>query len=265
MALRFQVLALVLAAGLTAWADPARGQDFRIHTQLFVDDQAAAVSENTTLFRAGVVYDFQSRPLEIAIFDRPRGDRPGRFVLLDRTRQVQTEVSLTEVHQFTDRLTTWAIGHDDAFLNFLARPDFSQQFDAMVRTWTFSSKWLSYRIKTSPAESPEVFQQFDDFSGWFVRLNTMLSVRDRPPYGLARLAVNKTLRERSELPQQVELTVHNPNRFFQGEARFRTEHQWTSRLSQTDQQWIDQAQTFLATYRKLEFQEYLTATSKRDK
>ena len=244
---------------LIVWACGLPGEvsadDFRLQTKVYKEDETEPSSENLTLFRAGQVYDFLADPLEVTIFDRPRGERPGRFVLLDPARQVQTEVSLAEVQQFMQKISGWAAGKDDSLLHFLARPQFSEQAGENG-VWTYTSQWMTYEVKSDPAPSPHAFQQFDEFSDWFVRLNTMLTIRVRPPYGLARLAVNASLRQRQEIPREVLLTVTS-GRLIRKQATYRSEHQLTTFFSLSDLARIEDAKRDLVRFTNIPLEQYL--------
>src|SRR5882762_2653409 len=119
------VLGLQCLDGRHAVAD-----DFRIQTKVFKSDPTAKkgqppkqVSETTTIFRAGLVYDFLTVPgqvEEITIFDYPRS----RFILLDPTRRVKAIVKTDEINAFTQQLQLRARQHKEPFLNFLAEPKF---------------------------------------------------------------------------------------------------------------------------------------------
>src|SRR5262245_45461527 len=72
--------------GLYVLCSAARGEKFRIETKILVGkaDSAKAepVSEATTLFLDGIVYDFLTEPPQVAVFRKPGGGNPGRFILL---------------------------------------------------------------------------------------------------------------------------------------------------------------------------------------
>lgn len=249
---------------ISAWlaiAVAAYGEDFRIQTRVYKGDETTPSSQNLTIFRGGVVYDFLSDPAETTIFDRPRGGKPGRFVLLNPARQVQTEVSLDKVHRFMSQLQLWAGGQSDPFMRFLAAPQFKEELDGGHHTCNFSSRWMSYRIKAQPV-SEDRFQQYDDFADWFVKLNTMLTIKSRPPYGLGRLAVNASLRTRREVPSEVILTVDSPNRFLPRQTTFRSDHQIAMLISQADQVRIEEAATQLVSFKKVDLEEYLQPPGK---
>jgi hypothetical protein len=254
-----RITAIVLAWLITAVT--AYGEDFRIHTKVYKGDETTPASQNLTLFRGGVVYDFLSDPTETTIFDRPRAGKPGRFLLLDPARQVQAEVPLDRLHSFMSQLQLWAAGQSDPFLRFLSLPQFNEQLDEEHQSWSYSSRFMNYRVKAD-AVGEEQFQQYDEFADWFVRLNTMLSIKTRPPYGLGRLAVNASLRSRREIPSEVTLTVDSPNRFLKRVTTFRSEHQLTALISQTDQARIDEAATQLVSFKKVTLEDYLQPAEK---
>jgi hypothetical protein len=235
----------------------ATAEDFRIQTRVFKEDEETPISENLTLFRSGVVYDYLSQPAETTIFDRARGDKPGRFVLLDPVRQVQTEVTLPRLERFTSNLQLWAAAQSDPFLRFLSQPEFKEELDPKDQFWTYSSRWMNYRVKAAPAPTAEVFQQYDAFSEFFVRLNTMLTIRSRPPYGLGRLSVNAGLRARREIPTEVHLAVDSPSRFLRRRTTYRSEHILSTLLAQPDHLRIRETETQLVNFKHVELEEYL--------
>ena len=66
------------------------------------------VSETTTLFLDGVVYDFLDKPEQTAVFRKPSGGKPGRFILLNDEQRIRTEISTEQVAGAMDKLRTWA-------------------------------------------------------------------------------------------------------------------------------------------------------------
>ena len=55
---------------------------FRIETKIYAGDEQP-VSETTTLFLDGVVYDFIANPAQTAVFRKPGGGKDGLFILLE--------------------------------------------------------------------------------------------------------------------------------------------------------------------------------------
>jgi hypothetical protein len=233
----------------------AAAADFRIHTKVYSGDRLEPDSQNTTLFRGGLVYDFLSEPRKVTIYDKARA----RFVILDPARQVQTDVSVDEVQKLNKQIAAWAAERKDDLLNSLANPSFTQKQDPNTGAMLFSNAALTYAVKSSPAENKELFDQYDEFADLFVQLNNMLSLPVRPPYGLARLAVNHELRKKGEIPTEVQLTVHGVNKLplLNKNLVLRSQHQMTPMLSQSDQRDIEAAQRQLATFKRVPFDEFM--------
>ncbi|HTU27209.1 MAG TPA: hypothetical protein VMF30_17510, partial [Pirellulales bacterium] len=103
----------------TLMATNGRAEDFRIESRVFAGKEPKPVSENTTLFHIGIVYDFIPDK-SIAVFDKPRG----RFLLLDRQRKIKAEVTVEQLQTFCDRLQKMAAADNNAFVRFVAEPLF---------------------------------------------------------------------------------------------------------------------------------------------
>src|SRR5262245_28135504 len=87
---------------LVAWAisgspRAAEAGDFCIFSKVYMLEETA---ETTTIFRAGRVYDFLSTEGEITIYDPPGG----RFVVLDPTHKIKTEISTDDLEKFATRI-----------------------------------------------------------------------------------------------------------------------------------------------------------------
>ena len=89
---RIGVVALVpclAISALLAAVNVVSAEGLRIETRIFAGKEGKVkepVSTATTLFLNGTVYDFLSDPAQIAVFHKPPGDKPGRFILLDPER-----------------------------------------------------------------------------------------------------------------------------------------------------------------------------------
>ena len=62
------------------------------------------MSETTTLFLDGVVYDFLKKPEQTAVFRKPGGGKPGQFILLNEQRSILTKFSTEQGrrHRYQD-------------------------------------------------------------------------------------------------------------------------------------------------------------------
>jgi hypothetical protein len=242
---------LIVASALTAllavtWPVAAGG--FRIETKVFVGDEETPVSTTTTLFLDSVVYDFLAEPEQIAVFRKPGGGKPGRFILLDPERRVRTELSTDQLAGAMNKLRNWASRQKDPFLKFAANPQFEESFDRDTGQLLLASHEESYAIETAPADEPGALADYREFLDWYTRLNALLSAGPPPE---PRLQVNAALARYQIVPVKVELTRA-------GEKEpLRAEHEFTWLLSKADQARIDDACASLAAYRPVENEEFL--------
>ncbi|HEX4414247.1 MAG TPA: hypothetical protein VH107_11505, partial [Lacipirellulaceae bacterium] len=131
----FQLFA-VLATSLVVMVSSGSvfsAEAFRIETKVFVGDakdkKQDVVSKTTTLFKDGIVYDFLESPEQTAVFRKPVGDKPGRFILLNDKDRLQTEITTDKLTGAMKDLRKWASTQNDAFLKFCANPRFDETFD----------------------------------------------------------------------------------------------------------------------------------------
>ncbi len=239
-------------AALFLWAASAQGEDFHVESRVFKVGDTKPIIETTTLFYKGIVYDFlndpqEGRDPEVTIFD-PAGKR---FIVLDPERRMCSEVDLPSVQEFTRKVRLQAAAHQDPLLNFLSNPVFTEKAgeDGQLE---FSSAWMIYRMKTSPAKSPEISRQYGEFSHWHCQLNVMINPQTLPPFG--RMAISEQLEQRELLPTEVYMTISpkgpTPKLVIRAEHRF----QWT--MVERDRQNIDEAQRQMKSFRQVSLTEY---------
>lgn len=248
---RLLPLVLCLANALSLAA-----AEFRIENRVFLDDEKEPVSESTTLFHGGRVYDFfGGEDAEIAVFDPSRQ----RFILLDPSRRVKTEVQTSYIDAYVEALHKKAVGHENEFVRFLAEPKFTRSFDQDAGRLTMSSPSMTYRVDTVPATSEEAARVYSQFSDAYARLSAVTSDVPLPPF--PRLAVNAALRERKELPKRVERTVERtglgplPDK----SVTIYSEHKIAWRLLDADKHRIDLAGKYLASFQDVPLQVYRAA------
>jgi hypothetical protein len=236
------LLIAVLPAG-------GRADDFRIDSRVFAGKEPKPVSENTTLFHVGVVYDYIPGK-NVAVFDKPRG----RFVLLDRQRHVKAEVTIAQLETFCDRLQQMAAADSNPFVRFVAEPHFASVMDDASSELVLSSPHMTYRLKTTKGESPEACQQYREFSDWYARLNVMMNPLSTPPF--PRLAVNEELCQRGLLAEQVQLTVPQQSALRGHTVALRSEHHIAWRLLQSDLDQINETTNQLTAFKPVGLDEY---------
>lgn len=249
---RLAALACLLALG--SFCDPAQSEEFRIETKVFAGENAEPVSENTTLFKTGVVYDFLADPPQIAVFKKSVGGKSGRFILLDPVRERRAELTTDQISEFLARLNKLASESVDPLLKFAAAPNFDVAFDSRRGELTLMGDAMSYRLLTIESRSPQASGQYREFSDWYARLAVMLHPGASP--SAPRLAVNAALAEHQSLPREVHLTIpaHKPYR--KHEITVRSEHRVAWRHSQDDAARIDQANRHLVNFEQVDFEAF---------
>lgn len=237
-----RILALLIVSVAVACClfGPARGDDFRIETKVYVGKGKRPVSENTTLFRAGYVYDYISGSQRVAVFDPSHG----RFIVLDPIRKLKAEVRIDEVRQLIDSLHELAANNSNSGLRFAADPKFDVEFDEQG-TLTLASPHITYVLKTEPAATPEAARQYHEFADWYARFNTMAHRGSAPPF--PRLVVNAELAERGLVPTEVRRTIRSNSAW--------TEHLVSWRLLESDHRQIAETANQLATFEEVDFKE----------
>jgi len=240
----------IAAGGLCGTVLGAGGEDFRIENEVFVGGGKEPRIRSTTIFHGGVVYDYLEEPAEVTIFDQQHG----RFVLLDMTRRIKTELTTERVLEFTERLKQWSEEQSDPFLRFLGDPQFEAEVDKDSGELRFISPWMTYQLTTVDVEQGAVWRQYREFSDWYCRLNTMLNPGARPPF--ARMALNAALEDRHWFPRSVELTIKPSESPLAKRLTVRSEHRLVGQLVESDRTRVAQTDQFMAMYTSVDFREY---------
>jgi hypothetical protein len=242
--------AAVLCASL------AVAENFRIETKVFVSDEKEPVSETTTLFQNGVVYDFLKKPEQTAVFRKRNGDTPGQFILLSEQHSMLTRISTEKVDGTMTKLKAWASRQKDPFLQFAANPEFDESFDDSTGKLVLASHLENYNVETMPCEHVDAMAEYKEFLDSYAELNTLLSADSLPPG--PRLRLNAVLAKRNVVPIKVELAR-------MGEDPARAEHSFTWRLSQDDVKRIDAVRANLSAYKEVSNEQFVRDTKPRAK
>lgn len=250
------ILASVVVTASFACASSAFAEGFRIETKVFIGEAKEPVSETTTLFLNGVVYDFLKKPEQTAVFRKPSGGNPGQFTLLNEQRSILTKFSTDQVDGTVSKMKAWASRQKDPFLQFAANPEFDESFDDDTGKLTLASHLENYKVDTMPAEHPDAMVEYREFLDSYTRLNTLLSGGQLQPG--PRLRLNAVLARRKVVPIKVELTRA-------GEEPLRAEHAFTWRLSQDDQKRIDEVRANLTKYHEVPNDQFVHDTKPHEK
>jgi len=242
----FTLGAILLGSG----AAPA--EDFRVDNEVFVGNKSEPASQSTTIFHNGVVYDFMVDPGEVIVLDKAAE----RFILLDTTRHIRSDLSIEDVTAFTAQLQQSAENHSDPFISFLANPKFEEQFDESSSELTLSSEWMVYRLVLQSVDSPELTRQYREFCDWYARLNTMLHQGAKPP--TARLLVNEAISRHDATAREVRLTVTPKKTFPPVRTTLRSQHQVIREVAESDLDRVMQTRQFMSIFKPVSFEQYRT-------
>ncbi len=223
-------------------------QELRIETDVYVGSGAKPVSHTITLFDSGTVYDFVDSPAEIAVFRPPTSSRAGQFILLDLDLKQRTDVSTDRIDGLMNKLSKWAKAQDDPMLQFSARPEFEETFDAETGSLTLDNELWNYTVATVPSEDAATLRHYREFTDWYTRLNTM--VNSSPPPG-PRLALNAALEKHCVVPVEIRRTVDSDS------TAVRATHLFSWRLSRADRARLDEAREYLASFEKVNNEQFL--------
>jgi len=238
---------LVSAALVTCSAVGLESGDFRVETDVFVDDTKDPVSETLTLFSGDLVYDFLlSEPEEITILDVRRS----RIVLLDKARRIKTTLTTDELRQFTAALKFLA---SDTENKEVFEPQFVQQFDKASGELVLSGVMITYRVLGIEPKHPGVSRKYREFADWYARLNAA-RFRNLPPF--ARIELNRSLAEKGLLPKEVSRTVVTPQPLIDKKTTAHSRHTFVWSLSNSDRKRIENVGTYQASYKTVSFPEY---------
>lgn len=244
--MRNQSLCLALLA-VSLVAGRLEAEDFCIQNRVSFGKD---VVESETIFHGSAAYDFLSDPLEITISDPPRK----RFIVLDPTRRVKTELSQDDVDAFNEKIKLEAQRRNIPLLSFLSDPAFEQKADEARSEITFNSQWLSYRVEMLEPKFDSAVAAYADYSNWQAKLNAVLRPGSLPPF--PRLLVNAAIEKQGRVPETVELT-----RYAQHPAKrqitIEAQHRWRWKLYESDLKRIEQADQYLVTFKLLSTAEYI--------
>jgi hypothetical protein len=224
----------------------AMGQDFRVESEVTLNDEKRPVGENLTLFAAGIVYDFSlAGPKEITIFDPARE----QFVLLDIDRRMRLTLATRKVLEMNRAIRTASTDRDPYFFE----PQFEESYEDRERLLTLTNKRIKYGAKGKVPGQDSIVQRYRNFADWYARLNATRP-GTMPPF--ARLELNKSLAVRGIVPEEVNLTIYPKNRLFGSKTQATSKHLFAWRILETDKARIEKANHYRATFEEVSFRTY---------
>lgn len=255
--LRFSGRSAVLSTfvAILLGAIPLSAQEFRIDSEVFVDNEKKPVSENLTLFQEGVVYDFRfepgkSRQLKEVVVFRISPTGQGDFVFLDVARKVRFSLDARTLLELVDKMRTSPELQQKA--PEMLQPEFNKQWEESTGWLTLSSDRITYRATGTRTSDSAALDAFHLFANWYARLNAAVPQR-LPPF--PRLALNEATHNQGMIPEEVHLTIQ-PGGSVSSAIKVRSKHYIVWTLSKSDNDYIRQAQRMLAEFRPALYENY---------
>lgn len=251
-----RVIRLLFAAAVVATATvlPAEADDFHVANKIYKPhDKKTKPVETITVFASGRVYDFMDAPDETIVFD-PSQDL---FVLLDPNRRMMAQITTGEVSTEIAKLREAAQNHKSEAVREAAAAKFAESVDLKTGELRLTNRWMKYEVETMAPSQPQVARQYAEFADWMAQLNALLRSAE-PPF--PRLALNRVLRQRQELPVRItRTTMHEEKTAFgwkEKENVIQSEHTILMALAKEDRARIDEAGRQMHTFEKVTFEEY---------
>ncbi len=237
--LALQLPTLGLTAALALIPGTARTQDFRIETDVFVDDEREPRFESLTIFQGDYVYDFsQNGNQEVTVLDQRRQ----RFILLDPKLRRQTSFTTAQVLEVNAYLRA------QSATDKRSPPEkFAVSIDEQDRRVTVVGERLKYTAQAQTPRFELAAALYQNFADWYVRLNAM---RQGNPPPFARIRLNTALADKGWIPERVERTQVG------GRGKVWTRHYPLWILSRTDRERLANVGEMMATYTAVSPEEY---------
>ncbi len=222
------------------------GQDFRIETELFLNDEKEPFQETLTVFTEGRIWDFlRQGDQEITLFDRDRN----RLVLMDPKRKMKTELTMDAILSFAAQMKA---EFNETQREFLLDENIEAVTDE--QGWlTLANDRISYRVELTEPKEKSVVLEYQQFADWYARLNAMRG--NLPPF--MRIKVNAEVAKRGMIPKVIERTVIDKRGLSEKKLVVRSRHLANWRLSNSDRKQVDLAGDYLASFPTVSFREYM--------
>jgi len=238
---------LILFSGTALVTEAAQSADFRVDNAVFVDGQSQSQSQGVTIFHEGLVYDFLNEPAEVIVFDKAHR----RFMLLDISRHVQSEITIDDVQAFVNRVKQRLSGHPNPNVKWLADPTFEESFNRENSELTLKSTSMTYLVQLQ-ATVPAVAAQYHEFSDWYAQFNFALNQASRPPF--PRMMLNEAIDRYKGVAKEVHLTAAlNPKG---APTKITSRHQLAMQLDSADVNRVDEVRAYLRSFQGVSFREY---------
>jgi len=234
---------LVVLCMISATASTAIGQEFRITTNVYLEQDEKPSSTNLTLFSDSVIYDFvEASGGEVTVFDLNRG----RIVLLNPAKQIKTTLTTEFLLMYVKQLRQNASEETN---NKLFNANLTEDAEVGTKRFSVSSDNLTYTVEGAAAKFPSAVKRFQYFADWFARLNAT-RIGNLPPQ--ARIRINQVVADHKMIPESVTRVLKAGIRRQVVRATHNTNWLWTN----TDRKRIADVSNQLAKYKEVAHDAY---------
>jgi len=236
-------------AGNAATVNPAANR-FRINNRIVTDDDR--VTNSTTIFFDGLVYDFVDPNGQATVYDKANA----LLTVLDPSSRLQMRISVSDLEKDVEKKKEACRTSDDYFLNYLASPHFEEQsYDPQSGILIFRSDWVEYRFETVPLSDPVVAGLYYDYCQKSTLLNIRNSGASSP---LIRMVINPVLEQYRRFPTKVALTLYPRGKILIATRSIVAEstHTFVRRLQYGDEQKIGQIKQYQKVFRMISPDDY---------
>ena len=227
--------------------EAARAADFRVDNTVLVEGQSQPQSQGTTIFHEGLVYDFLNEPAEVIVFDKAHR----RFMLLDISRHVRSEISTDDVQAVVDRVKQRLSGHPNPNVKWLVDPSFEELYDRKNSLLSLKSPSITYQAQLQTT-NPDVAAQYHEFSDWYTQFNVALNPSSRPPF--PRMRLNAAIERRQGVAKEVHLTAASGSK--DAPLKIASRHQLVTELDKPDIDRVAQVREYLRSFQSVSLREY---------
>ncbi len=244
-------LLLPLWVGLVG-QKPIQGQEFRIDSQVYLEESTEPVSHNVTIYSPKLVCDFlmsnesEPQPVEIVVFDT----RQKNMVLLDVQRQLRVEIPDLRLIKLVDGLRRETQQNENT--KFLVADSYEEEANWSDGWVTLTSPIISYRVRGSQPKNVSILPLYFDFLDHVTRLNASDPTKI-PPF--PRMRLNRSIKRLGWIPSEVQISVRQ-NVLFRKSFEATSKHVLIDGLTSNDRKMIEDAKKYWMQYKAVELTEY---------
>ncbi len=250
---------LILISFLILNSGIGLAQEFRIESQVYMEDAPLPISQNVTVFSQGIVYDFQlsdestPRPLEIVIYD----SRQRKIVLIDPARTMKHEFHDVRLIKILESVRSKTL--EDNRSSFLVKEVYEEEADWSSHSVTLTSPTITYQYVGKQPENVAVLPAYLSFIDVFTQLNAT-DPHKFPPF--PRMRLNQSIRQLGWLPSEVKVSI-KPNGLMKNGLNAKSKHVLINKLSKKDRERIALAKQHWLQFKQVDLVEYRGLVAKR--